>query len=263
MAADAFFPVVDAKYDLGVRSALPRRPATVIVRQGVDQPVAVMVLVGVLPQRAAHRSRQGVQRFQQPLQISQRQRPDLAARQAQMLRQPKQAPRAAVHGMAVGLRRYRTVQPGPDHIRQGIPGAQRRVLFRQFPRPAGQIFRQLSGIQGMSRQCFRWSGGEISAQGRQRACNSPVLLALMRNPQSIQPQPHRQIIDQRDRRFPIGRIGGMLLPPVHHPRPAGQFQRQPTEIPVPARFGNLQPPQFGDDRLHRIIRPAGQRRATV
>jgi len=51
----------------------------------------------------------------------------------------------------------------------------------------------------------------------------------------------------------------MLLPPVHHPGPAGQFQGQARQIAFPARFGQTQPAQLGDHRVDRIVRPAGQR----
>ncbi len=48
MAADAFLPVVDAEDDLSLRPLLASAPAPVIVGQGIDQRVPVMVLVGAL-----------------------------------------------------------------------------------------------------------------------------------------------------------------------------------------------------------------------
>jgi len=89
MAADAFLPVIDAEDDLSLGPLLAPAPAPVIVGQGVEQRVPIMVLVGALPQRAPRGGGQGVQRFQQAFQIGRRQGAQLAAGNPEMLGQPE------------------------------------------------------------------------------------------------------------------------------------------------------------------------------
>ena len=258
MAADALLPVVDAKDDLGLQPLFVAGPASVIVRQCVDQRVSIMVLVGALPHRASHGRGQSVQRRQQALQIGRGQGAQFAASNPEMLGQPKQPPSAAVDRMRIRLCRHRAVQPGPHHVGQGIPSGKRRLPLRQLPRPAGQIFWQSSFVQGVPHQRLRRSLAQISPQRRQRAFHVPDFPTLALDPQTVEAQPHRQVVHQRNPIFAAGRIVGVLLPPVHHPGPAGQFQGQPGQIAFPARFGETQPPQFGDHRIDRIVRPTSQ-----
>ena len=116
-------------------------------------------------------------------------------------------------------------------------------------------------MEGVPHQRLCWPRDEIGAQCRQRSLQTPGFAAQTLNPQAVEAQPHRQIIGQRDRGFPVGRVMGMLLPPVHHAGPAGQFQGKAGQIAFPARFGQTQPAQFGADRFNGVIGPAGQRRA--
>ncbi len=223
-------------------------PATVIVRQRIDQRVPIVMLVGALPQRAAQAGRQLVQRRQQAFQICQGERAQLAAGQAEMLGQPEQPPGAVVDRVCSRLLRYRTVLPGPDHVGEAIPvGSRRPDPLRkrgrergdhsppdQRPGPAGQILRQPSLVQGVPHQRLRRAFQQISAQCGQRAFQAPMLAAELFDPQTVETQTQGEIIGQRDRCVPIGRIAGMTLTPIHHPGPAGQFQGEAGEITLPA-----------------------------
>ena len=164
-----------------------------------------------------------------------------------MLRQAEQPPGTAMHGVRSRIGSDRTVPPGPNHVSEHVPSrfapraswrenrtGRRNSPLDQRARPTRQILRQPPFVQGVANQRFCRSGGEVVAQGGQGSGHAPGFPTQPLQLLVVQRQPHRQQISQPYGRILIGRVVRMLLPPVHHPCPTGQFQRQPGQIPFPA-----------------------------
>ncbi len=248
VAAGSLLTIVHAEDELCRRLRHARRRATAVRRQGSEDPLPVVMLVGQQPGQAAFGLGQRGGTGEQGLRASRAEFAQLAGAETEVLGEDEQRPgRAGVlfAGRAVGGRRGH----GGGQLRPA-PGVVGNRCQQQRPQAGQQLIRQAAFTMGVPQLQFLRvldeMGGERLELHRQSPDPAQQLLAV----KAIEDQSHGQQLAQADRWR--ARLWATLAP-VEHARPARQLHRQSLQVAAPAAGVDAETLQFVGDRLQRVV----------